>query len=384
MRVGHFAQPLCQELKTGIGWYTYKLIYELISSNIETEIYGFDFLNRNNGKKIIDNLFSDYKINTNYKCKINPYILNGLYSRFDKFYSQIPFNSLFNSNVDIHHAHNYFLPYKLKSPSIVTIYDMVYKLYPETMDYKNLELLKKIMPRSITESTKILTISENSKKEIVEILNVNPNKISIAYPGYDKNEFKVITDNSITQSLKKLNLNKPFIFYLGTLEPRKNLERVIKAYASIGNYVKTHDLVLAGSIGWKSESLFKLIEHYKLQDNIKILGYISQTEKVALYNKATCFIFPSIYEGFGMPVLEAMACGCPVITSNTSSLPEVVGKAGLMVDPYNIDEISSSISRLINDSSLQQSFRILGLEQANKFKWKNTANSVIDLYKSIK
>ncbi len=383
MRVSHFAQPLCHASKTGIGWYTYKLIYELAEQNIQNEVCAFDILNRNNSKKQLNTLFSEISNPDTIQCKINNYTLNGLYSRLDGLYKHISFDFLFNSKVDIHHAHNFFLPYKLKEPSVVTIYDMVYKLFPETMDQGNLDLLNKIMPRSVTESTKILTISENSKREISEILGIQPEKIAIAYPGYDPTIFKVIPKEQTIETLSKFNLKKPFILYLGTLEPRKNVERIVEAYASLTHLQRDYDLVLAGSIGWKSEKIFELIDRYNLKENVHITGYISQPEQVALYNEATCFVFPSLYEGFGMPALEAMACGCPVITSNTSSLPEVVGNAGILVNPLDSSEIASSIQSVLEDDARRTSMIQLNKQQITKFTWTNTAESVISLYNSL-
>jgi glycosyltransferase involved in cell wall biosynthesis len=383
MRISHFAQPLCQHSKTGIGWYTYRLIFELAQMNIEGDVCAFDVLNRHNSKEQLESLFQDLIRPSNIDCRINQYTLNGLYSRLDWLYSHVSFETLFRTKVDIHHAHNFFLPYKLHTPSVVTIYDMVYKLYPETMDQDNLDLLNKIMPRSVRDSTKILTISENSKREISEILNIDPNKISIAYPGFDPNIFKVIAPEYTQHHLDSLKIKKPFILYLGTLEPRKNIERIIDAYASLTSYHKTFDLVLAGSIGWKSESIFERIEKYNLKENVHITGYISQSEQVALYNRATCFVFPSLYEGFGMPALEAMACGCPVIASNASSLPEVVGNAGLLVDPLNTDELSAAIQKVLDDESLQLPMKIKNQTQVQNFSWQNTAESVLNLYKTL-
>lgn len=383
MRVSHFAQPLCHSSKTGIGWYTYKLIYELAEQNIQNEVCAFDVLNRHKSREQLESLFDSVSNPEHIQCKINQYTLNGLYSRLDGLYKHISFDFLFNSHVDIHHAHNFFLPYKLKEPSIVTIYDMVYKLFPETMAQDNLDLLNKIMPRSISESTKILTISENSKREISEILGVSPDKIAIAYPGFDPTVFRIIPEEDSSKTLDKFNFKKPFILYLGTLEPRKNIERIIEAYASL-THIQTHyDLVLAGSIGWKSEKIFQLIEQYSLKEKVHLTGYISQAEQIALYNKATCFVFPSLYEGFGMPALEAMACGCPVITSNTSSLPEVVGNAGKLVNPLEVGEIASAIQTIIEDDTLRNTMIARNIEQIKQFTWTNTAKSVIELYNSL-
>lgn len=383
MRIGHFAQPLCQNEKTGIGWYTYKLIQQLATLSVAGEVYAFDLLNRHHSKDKLDSLFSTLNNTNVISCKTNPFTHHGLYTRLDQLYSKIPFNVLFNTNVEIYHAHNYFLPYKLNKPSVVSIYDSVYKLFPNTMDGKNLALLNRIMPRSLTDSTKILTISKNSKHELINLLNVEPSKISIAYPGIDETIYYTIPKNITKSTLEHLNIKRPFLLYVGTLEPRKNIERIIEAYAAIGCYHKEYDLVLAGSIGWKSEEIFNKIKKYSLSNKIHITGYISQQEQVALYNAATCFLFPSLYEGFGMPPLEAMACGCPVITSNTSSLPEVVGDAGILINPLSTDELAVAISKVLDDEKVQNLMKERNKEQVKKFSWHNTAVSVLELYQTM-
>lgn len=384
MKIGHFAQALCSNAKTGIGWYTYNIINELsMMDNIESELYAFDLLNRNHSKEALALLFESSAASNKITYKTNQLVLNGLYSRFPQIYSKISFDTLFNSKVDLHHAHNYFLPYKLKTPSIVTIYDMVYKLYPETMAQANLDLLQAVVPRSVNECSKILTISENSKQEICDLLNIPKEKISIAYPAFDERIYKIVDPSISNPLICSLGITKPYILYLGTLEPRKNIETIIKAYAQLPELHKDFDLVLAGGNGWKSESIYTTIETYHLKEHVHFTGYISQETQVALYNQAECFVFPSLYEGFGMPALEAMACGAPVITSNTSSLPEVVGDAGIKVNPMSADELSSAIHSVINNTSLKQEMKLKNKDQIQKFSWKKAADQVYDVYSSL-
>ena len=383
MRIGHFAQPLSQGAKTGVSWYTWNLIRELSFTGLEEDLFVFDFLERNQLRKKMPLLFSELSEKRKIHWKVNKYIPNSLYCRLPGLFSLFPFDTLFNADVDIHHAHNYFLPYRLKTPSVVTIYDMVYHYFPQTMDNRNLELLRQVLPRSVKESTRILTISENSKKEIIEVFQIDPEKIHIAYPGYDRDIYKEIPEKTTRVVLESMHIQKPFILYMGTLEPRKNIDTLIKAYASLPDVQKTHDLVLSGSVGWNVDSLFQLVERYNLGENIRFTGYVTSEQQTALYNGAVCFVFPSLYEGFGMPVLEAMACGCPVITSNSSSLPEAAGEAAILVDPLDVEALAVAIRSLVEDGALRENLKMKNKKQISRFSWHNTAKSVRNLYESI-
>lgn len=375
MKIGLEIQSILKD-KTGVGWYTQKIIENFNNSEIEFEGYGFNFLNRNDIKEELEHL--------NFNCKINNFIPYSIYRRIWKFIP-ISYNTLFNSDVDIYHFFNYIVPPKINGKVIVTVYDMVYKVYPETMTKRNYERLDKELKRSVDRADKIITISKNSKKEIVKFLDVDEAKIEIVYPGIDKNlYFKDYNDEDIKRVRNKYNLPLKYILYLGTLEPRKNIIRIIDAYAALKNQIDENIcLVIAGKKGWMYEDIFNKVDTYGLKDDVIFTGYVDEKDKPIIYKMSKVFIFPSLYEGFGMPVLEAMAAGVPVITSNTSALPEVVGDAGILVNPYDILEIANSLKKILEDSQIRLQLIEKGLKQSLKFSWKKSAEKLLEIYKEV-
>ena len=183
---------------------------------------------------------------------------------------------------------------------------------------------------------------------------------------------------------KKYSLPENYLLYLGTIEPRKNLVNVLKAFAKFKEKDKKMKLVISGKLGWKSENIPELIENLGIKDDIIFTGYVDENDKVLIYKLAQIFLFPSIYEGFGMPILEAMAAGIPVITSNCSSMPEVVGEAGILINPNSYDEISNAIENIINedDKSLQKRIT-LGIERSRNFTWEKSSKQLEKIYNSI-
>ncbi|TDX59260.1 glycosyltransferase family 4 protein [Orenia marismortui] len=373
MKIGLDIQSTLKN-KTGVGWYTQNIIENLADNELEFEGYAFNFLGRNNIHKSISTLNFDVKIN-----KILPY---SLYRRIWS-YLPIPYNHLVNSQADIFHFFNYILPPKIRGKVIVTVYDMVYKLFPETMTKKNYRWLEKGLQRSINRADKIITISKSAKKDIMKYLAIDEEKIEIIYPGIDhelySSELKV---GKVKELREKYNIPKNFILYLGTLEPRKNIGRIIDAYAKYQQQAKDDiSLVLAGKKGWMYQEIFDKVKEHSLEDKVVFTGYVNEIDKPAIYKMSKLFIFPSLYEGFGMPVLEAMASATPVITSNISSLPEVVGDAALLVDPYDISDISSVIKRILEDKKLQLRMIEQGLKQSAKFSWQKSAEKLLTVYK---
>lgn len=183
---------------------------------------------------------------------------------------------------------------------------------------------------------------------------------------------------------EKYNLPEKFVLFLGTIEPRKNIEAVIRAFDKASYEFPSYELLLAGGKGWNNKGIYEIHNKLKNKDKIRFLGYVEHEEKPALYKLASLFVFPSIYEGFGLPPLEAMACGTPVITSNASSLPEVVGDAGLMVNPYNINELVEAMKVMLSDAELRQRFIEKGLARAQKFTWERCAEKTLELIQQIK
>jgi glycosyltransferase involved in cell wall biosynthesis len=236
--------------------------------------------------------------------------------------------------------------------------------------------------RAFTSAKKIIAISCNTKNDLVRLFKINPQKISVIYDGVDERFIPILDRNKIIQGFKKYNLPEKFFLFVSTLEPRKNVVRLLKAYDKLDKLVsfkatKLPHLVLVGQKGWGYREIFETINGARLKNKIVLLDYIKNEDLLVLYNAALAFVFPSLYEGFGLPVLEALACGCPVITSNISSLPEVGNNACLYVNPYQVDEIALAMKRILTDENLRKELQAKGLIQAKKFSWQKTAKETI-------
>ncbi|RKD32279.1 glycosyltransferase family 4 protein [Thermohalobacter berrensis] len=375
MKIGVEIQPILKD-KTGVGWYTQKILKNFYNNDFNFEGYGFNFINRNNIKDSLENI--------NFNIKINKLIPYSIYRRVWA-YIPLTYNSLFNSKADIYHFFNYIVPPRIKGKVIVTVYDMVYKLHPETMDKRNFNRLDKELKRSVEKADKIITISKNSKKEIIKFLDVSEEKVEIVHPGIDIKLYnRDFNREEINKVREKYKLPEKYILYLGTLEPRKNISTIIKAYQ---NLLKKYDtniyLVIAGKKGWMYKEIFKKVKDYGIEKKVIFTGYVDEEDKPLIYKMSKAFVFPSLYEGFGMPVLEAMSAGVPVITSNTSALPEVVGNAGLLVNPKSTKELTNAIIKVIEDRNSRNKMVQEGIRQSKKFSWKRSAEKLLQVYREV-
>lgn len=287
-----------------------------------------------------------------------------------------------------------FAPSSVKK--VVTIFDLSFLHFPEMFTKKDLWRLKNWTQFSVSNANHIVTISNFSKRDIIKLYGVEDEKITIAYPGYDREIFHVVSDRKKIESvLKKYNLKDSFLVYIGTIQPRKNLTRLIEAFARIvksehfGGGLYGSRLVIIGKTkgegkqGWMYEDILELPQQLDIGDRVKFLGFIPTDDLPFLLSGALVFIQASLWEGFGMPVVEAMATGVPVIVSNVSSLPEVVGKAGFLVDPYSIDQIEQAIRTIAADKKLRQEYSKKGLVQARKFSWDKMARTVLKVFERV-
>ncbi len=272
----------------------------------------------------------------------------------------------------------HFLPafYFSNPRKVGFIWDLVWILYPETMEYWNLLRMRFTLKRNIKKMDFLISISENTKKDYQEILRIKKPITTIPLAA-DPELFYQADAVSIKSILQKYGIKKKYILTVCTLEPRKNLGNLIKAYELIKNS-KNFQIVLVGMKGWIKSHFFDSLKEAGLSDNIVITGYVPDEDLAPLYTGAEVFVFPSIYEGFGLPVLEAMQCGCPVITSNTSSLPEVVGDVGIMVNPYDIDGLSHTIEQVLKNRKLCETLSRKGLRHAKSFSWKKSTLKLLD------
>jgi len=287
------------------------------------------------------------------------------------------------AKIDLIHT-QYHLPFFTDIPSIITLHDVSYLTHPECFPVKERLKMKIFIPRSIKIARKIITVSQFSKNEILTYYKNAEKKICVIYNGISE-KFTPSDDGYIKGILTKFKIRQPYILTVSNLQPRKNLAGLVKSFLRILKEDRNFpcDLVITGKKLWLYDEIFSEVRKSQFSERIIISGYLNDEELVALYSGAEMFVYVSFYEGFGFPPLEAMACGCPVITSSISSLPEIAGDAALLVNPYNENEIVSAIIRLHNDDEIKKQLREKGFKQAKKFSWKQCAIETLQLYRNV-
>lgn len=284
---------------------------------------------------------------------------------------------LWQEKIDLLHSLAFVTPLISPCPAVVTIYDLSFILFPRSFRYGRRLYLALFTRLSARKARRIITISESTKRDVVRWWDVPPEKIDVVYCGVDR-AFHPLPEKEVAFFRQKRGLPERFILFVGTIEPRKNVARLIEAYSLLGDrHIK---LVIGGARGWLYKEVFFRLEELGLTGDVLFPGYIPYEELPLWYNAAELFVYPSLYEGFGLPPLEAMACGTPVITSNVSSLPEVVGEAGLAVDPTDSKGLAEAIHQVLGDETLRQSMRERGLSRAGRFSWAQTARATVEVY----
>ena len=270
-----------------------------------------------------------------------------------------------------------FMPCRYRN--VITIHDVTPILFPETHGRMQVCYHRHMLPSVLNQADAIITISECSKRDILRLYGISEEKIHVIYHGVS-DHFSTAPD---ARSDFVQGLPEHYILNIGTLEARKNLPRLLEAYAIARNKGLTHKLLIGGAKGWRLSNLAGIVAKHKLEQDAVFLGYVEDTDLPALYGRAEFFVYPSIYEGFGMPILEAMACGTPVITSNVSSMPEVAGDAALLVDPLDVDEIAAKMLELAGSTELRGRLREAGLARAGRFTWEETARRTLAVYQGV-
>jgi len=376
MRIGIDSNSLLYE-KKGIGWYLFSILEKFADLAAESDEFHLFWSSNPKNKPEIPDLFAKTQKVTTQRLLPFPKTVGLILSRI---YRNFP--GVFLPPLDIVHFPN-FTAFPVKGAKIViTIHDLVFKIFPETIDYKNLWILNEFVGRSIRLADRVIAVSHATAADLIKFFPDSENKIVVIHQGVDHQVFCPL---SVTERELVSILGTPrYILSLSTLEPRKNIGTLIKAYLTLLQNVgkEIPDLVLVGAKGWKMEELFK--DYVSLPENlrekVRFTGYLPRELLPKVYSGCELFVFPSLYEGFGLPVLEAMACGAPVIASNSSSLPEVGGDAVVYINPLDIEGISQAIFKVINSSSLRECLRAKSLSQAKRFSWQKTAKETYYLY----
>lgn len=376
MKIGLDVQLLTGGNKTGVGWCADNIVKELAKdSDYECEMNFFSL--RGNGENLEEYVGYGAK---KHKCGWFPGTGFNWISRF----LPLPYRWFFGGKQDIVQFFNYAVPAGVKGKTVTIVHDMAYKSCPETVKKRTRDWLETVLAKSCRRADAIITVSEFSKQELMRYLQVPEKKITVMPNGVDFTVYRPDYSRTQIEDAKvHYQIEGEYLLYLGTLEPRKNLVRLIEAYAMLREKMAAPKLVLAGGKGWYYEGIFARVKELGLERDVVFTGYVDAADVAPLMCGAVVFMFPSLYEGFGMPPAEAMACGTPVIASNTSSLPEVVGDAGLQVTPESVEEICDAMERLLTNEELRLELAQKGLERAKQFSWERSVGILKDVYRKL-
>ena len=304
---------------------------------------------------------------------------------------QIPIPvELITGPLDVFHSPDFTLPpTRSQTRTLLTVHDLSFIRDPDSAVPSLRAYLNRAVPRSVARADRVLADSEATKNDLTALFETPPGKIDVLLSGVDA-RFKPVRDRAALDAMRaRYDLGHgPFVLALGTIQPRKNYVRLIQAFAQVvgrwwqigAAWMGDVNLVIAGGKGWMFDDIFAEVKRLDLENRVKFTGFVDEADLPALYSAAAIFAYPSLYEGFGLPVLEAMACGTPVIGANVSSVPEVIGDAGLLVDPLDVDAIAAGLIGLLKDASARDAFLRLGLERAAQFTWEKAARQLLSIY----
>jgi glycosyltransferase involved in cell wall biosynthesis len=287
----------------------------------------------------------------------------------------------FTGQADVIHGPAFFLRTKNGAKTVLTIYDLAFMLFPECYMKPSLEKLLREVPRCVQKANLIIAISQSTKEGLVNLLGISPQKIRVV-PLAVASRFRVVEDEALKEGIRhKYALPSRFFLFVGLLNPRKNGVRLIQAYHRLrSERGLPYKLVFVGARGWLYENVLAQIEELGLEKEVIFTGHVADEDLPLIYNLAEALVYPSVYEGFGLPILEAMACGTPVITSNVSASPEVAGGAALLVDPYNVDQLAEVMYKVASQDELRAHLTRRGLKRVRDFSWAKTALETLAVY----
>ncbi len=381
MKIAFESQLLMEAEKTGIGWVADGILRQLRRQRPEDtmQLNYFKLRNRSAGRpasieEYVQLGFQD--VSARFSFSLYRMIWNVL---------PLPYSWFFGNDTDVTLFFNYYIPPGVKGKKITIFHDMAYKRFPETVRARTKMMLDSNMEQACRRADAILTVSEFSKREILEYLPVSPEKITVMPLGIRSERFHTgYTEDQIRVVREKYHLPQDYLLYLGTLEPRKNIERLVEAYGVLRQRMAdVPPLILAGRKGWMYDTIFAKIQELGLEQCIWSTGYVENEAVPLLIAGAVAFLFPSLYEGFGMPPLEAMACGTPVLTANVSSMPEVAGDSAILVDPFSVESIAEGMGRLVENPDLRRELSERGIQRASRFTWERSAGIVSEVIQRL-
>ena len=359
----------------GAGKYISRIVREILHINSKFQL------------KILSHYDDFHLFNLDDDFRENFIFLNDFGRGHRLISEQINYPRIIQKNgFDLYHGLHYSMPIIKNTKVVTTIHDTTFYKFPKKHIWIKKLYFKFFIKYSCNHSDHLISVSNNTKNDLINLFNIKPEKITTTHLGVDE-KFRPIDDLDKFQILKnKYHLPDHFVLYVGLIEPRKNLSSLIRSYSNLRMSIglnKDFHLVIAGRWGWESEELMALVSELNITEQIHFPGYIDSEDLPFLYNMAKVFVYPSFYEGFGLPVLESMACGTPVITSNVSSMPEFVGDSGLLIDPNDISTIQNALRDLLLNDQLRLELSERALKRSKEFTWKETARKTLDVYRRV-
>jgi len=375
MRIGIITDLIDKEYSDNQSSKSHKIVTENLVKNILK-------IDKKNEYYLIHSQKSNHPI---YKLGAKEIIIPANKLKLFKLYRKLfIINNLIKKyKLELVHEPSPILPIISGTHFIATVHDIIPLLFPKIVSTRLKIYFQLFFKYQVKRASHLIAVSNYTKNDIIKFLKIPKHKISVVYNGVDK-QYKLLNKSLCKKFLqKKYKIPKNFLLYVGTLDPRKNVRLILLAFEKLKRHFPLLKLVIVGKNDWKNYEIVKIIKQLGIQDKVIFTGFVPDEELPSFYNSAAVFVFPSLYEGFGLPPLEAMACGCPVITSNTSSLPEVVGDAGIMVNPHDIKGLANAIEKVLTNKKLRQQMIKNGLKQAKKFSWEKCAKETLKVYEKV-
>ena len=377
MRIGIDISRTIEE-STGVGYYAKNLVHALAGVDSENDyiLYGIFYDCFPKGWKRAE--VPKTRNFTLHQKNMPSWWVDKMWKNFGKYKEKL------FGEIDVLHSTAFTMPLVSKLKVVVTIHDLSIFIYPQHHTEANYQFVTRNVHQAAREASFIIADSENTKREIRRFLHVPEEKIEVVYLAAGDIFYRKCSGGSLTQIKDKYKIKKRYFLSVGSMEPRKNLGRALVAFKALIEMKKAdYQFVITGGRGWKNVAFYNLIRKLDIDEHLIFTGYVPEEDLPALYQGADAFVYSSLYEGFGLPVLEAMVSGIPVITSNTSSLPEVAGDAAILVNPTEVFEIYEAMEALATKPQLREKLRVKGKEQSTKFSWEKTALKTLEIYRRI-
>jgi glycosyltransferase involved in cell wall biosynthesis len=366
MRIGLDARLVFYH-QAGIGQYILRLTRALAALDRENEY--FLFQSRKDSSRLVDA--------PNFHRRV---LWTPSHYRFERLTMTA---EMLPHSLDVFHSPDFIPPHRLRAPNVITVHDLAFLLYPRFLTPEAARYYGQIDHASRS-AAHIIAVSQSTKRDVTRLLGVPEDKVTVIYEAAHSTPQPILPEEARAHVKTKYGIEGDFILFVSTIEPRKNLPTLLAAYSKLReSYQTTAQLIVAGHKGWLTEEVDQAMDKYKLHHQVCFLGSVPTAELAYLYHAARVFALPSFYEGFGLPPLEAMASGTPVIVSNVSSLPEVVGDAGLLLDPNDVDAWAVALQRVLTDNALHAELSAKGLKRAANFSWERAARETLDVYKKV-